>query len=55
MCASYAHAVTTEKARRSNRWDKPAHVIEQERMEAEKAKAEAVKAKEEAERKRIAA
>ena len=55
MCASYAHAVTTEKARRSAKWDKPAHIVEQERLEAEKAQMEAQKAQEEAERKRIAA
>ena len=36
MCASYAHATTLEKARRSAMWDKPAHIVEQEKIAAEK-------------------
>ena len=58
VCAAYAHALTTEKARRSPRWEKPAHIIEQERLEAEKAQREAeaarLAAEREAERKRLA-
>ena len=58
VCASYAHALTTEKARRSPRWEKPAHIIEQERLEAEKAQRAAEEARlaaeREAERKRLA-
>ena len=55
VCASYAHALTTEKARRSPRWEKPAHIIEQERLEAEKAQRVAEEAQRVAEEARLAA